>query len=278
VLSRFIASVVGSPRYFPGSAFGFEGTSGLEKYFLQSYLTMDQAKHDAVIAAFRAAGRPISEITTGMLIYDATRSSSLHLGDFVEAVNGQAVTSLCALATALNANGPLNAMIRRGHLSATTGALRFGPRVSVALKRTTKSRLVAYEGHSCRHADFTTVGVLAANPAHVERTSPAVRMNTKQIGGPSAGLAMALSLTNQLEQGRILRGRSVATTGTIDAQGFVGDVGGVPEKAVAVGRGHFTVFVVPKVEVETARRSVPRGVTVIGVRTLAEAIADLTSR
>jgi len=278
ILSRFIATVVGSPRHFPGSVFGFEGTTGLEKYFLQSYLTMDQAKHDAVIAAFRAAGRPIAQISTGMLIYDATSSSSLHLGDFLESVNGRAVATICALATALTVHGPLNAVLRRGHLNADTGALRFGPSVSVTLKRTSVHRLVAYEGRSCKHSVFTNTGVLAAATANLERTNPSVTINTKQIGGPSAGLAMALSLTNQLEHGRLLRGRSVATTGTIDARGDVGDVGGVPEKAVAVGRDHFTLFFVPEVEVKAARLSAPSTVTVVGVRTLAEAITALKSR
>jgi len=111
----------------------------------------------------------------------------------------------------------------------------------------------------------------------LETTSPKVTFTTKQIGGPSAGFAMALSLVDQLEHGKVLRGRSVASTGTINAQGIVGDVGGVPEKAVAVGSAGIRLFFVPESEVEAARATAPASVKVIGVRSLADAIAALKS-
>jgi PDZ domain-containing protein len=44
----------------------------------------------------------------------------------------------------------------------------------------------------------------------------------------------------------------VAATGTIDAAGDVGDVGGVPQKTIAVERAGATVFFVPPQEYQAA--------------------------
>jgi PDZ domain-containing protein len=275
-LSRFIAGLTGSPRHFPGSAFGFNGNNGLEKYFSQSFLTMDQAKHDAVIAAFRAVHQPIAAITTGLLVYDVTPKSSLHLGDFLEAVNGRKLHTVCELATVLGGTNEMVATVRRGHLSKATGALRFSPPTSVTLKPVRHEELLAtYQASPCASAPTTRFGITSVNSAHLAQTIPAVSIDTTAIGGPSAGFAMALCIVNQLLNGRLVGGRSVAASGTIDQHGVIGDVGGVPEKAVAVGRANFTWFFVPKSEVEAARSAVPSRVHVVGVRSLTEAIAAL---
>jgi PDZ domain-containing protein len=47
------------------------------------------------------------------------------------------------------------------------------------------------------------------------------------------------------------RSRTVATTGTIDADGSVGAVGGVHEKAIAARDAGVQVFVVPADELST---------------------------
>ena len=79
-----------------------------------------------------------------------------------------------------------------------------------------------------------------------------VTVHTQNIGGPSAGLAMALGIMDKLSSGRLTGHRIVAATGTIDQDGNVGDVGGVAEKTIAVEREGATVFFVPTVELKAA--------------------------
>ena len=57
-----------------------------------------------------------------------------------------------------------------------------------------------------------------------------VTINVTNIGGPSAGLAMTLGVIDALDKGSLTGDRTVAATGTIDAQGDVGAVGGVPRR------------------------------------------------
>lgn len=104
-----------------------------------------------------------------------------------------------------------------------------------------------------------------------------VELDTGEVGGNSAGLALTLSVIDALTEGDLVGGRRVAVTGTIDVGGTVGLIGGIKQKAVAVDRADADVFLVPTALAEQARRHAG-DTEVIGVDTLAdalEALADL---
>ncbi|HWI05689.1 MAG TPA: S16 family serine protease, partial [Acidimicrobiales bacterium] len=69
-------------------------------------------------------------------------------------------------------------------------------------------------------------------------------------------------------------GRVIATTGTIEADGKVGPVGGVKQKAEAAEDAGAELFLVPGGEVEEAPRA---DVPVRGVQSLEEALRALTA-
>lgn len=81
-----------------------------------------------------------------------------------------------------------------------------------------------------------------------------VNIDSGSVGGPSAGLAFTLGIIDRMVPGSITGGLKVATTGTINIQGDVGPVGGVPQKTVAVKRSGAQLFLVPSSEYEEARR------------------------
>lgn len=66
------------------------------------------------------------------------------------------------------------------------------------------------------------------------------------VDGPSAGAAMTLLLVSELRSQNL--DRSVLITGTIEPDGTVGQVGGVPEKALAAGQYGAKILLVPKGE------------------------------
>ena len=72
-----------------------------------------------------------------------------------------------------------------------------------------------------------------------------VDIDSGSVGGPSAGLAFTLAVLDQLTEGELTGGATVAVTGTIDAAGRVGAVGGVPQKTVAVRDLGADAFLVP---------------------------------
>jgi len=64
-------------------------------------------------------------------------------------------------------------------------------------------------------------------------------------GGPSAGLMFALAVVDRLTPGGITHGYKIAGTGTIDAAGRVGPIGGARFKVLGAQRAAMRYFFVP---------------------------------
>lgn len=128
--------------------------------------------------------------------------------------------------------------------------------------------------------DRTIVGFYPFDTRRVELPFE-LDIDTGSIGGPSAGLAFTLTLIDELTEGELTGGGSVAVTGTIELDGSVGAIGGLRQKASAVAQTGVDVFIVPAAQGENdiaaARESGGDGLTIIPVETLDEAIAVLES-
>ncbi|MBO1337756.1 S16 family serine protease [Streptomyces sp. VRA16 Mangrove soil] len=107
-----------------------------------------------------------------------------------------------------------------------------------------------------------------------------VTLQLGDVGGPSAGLLFSLGIVDLLDGngsgGDLTGGKKIAGTGTIDAKGAVGAVGGVSMKVQAADRDGATVFLVPKAECSDARASAPQSMRLIPVTTLKGAVTALT--
>ncbi len=101
-----------------------------------------------------------------------------------------------------------------------------------------------------------------------------VSIETGLVGGPSAGLAFTLALIDDLTEGELTGGRNVAVTGTIDALGNVGPVGGVAQKTVTARKAGAIAFLVPPDEEKDAKRFAGK-MQIIPVKTLGDALTAL---
>ncbi|MFI8227269.1 PDZ domain-containing protein [Streptomyces sp. NPDC085900] len=116
---------------------------------------------------------------------------------------------------------------------------------------------------------------------HLNGKDVKVTLKLADVGGPSAGLLFTLGIIDKLDGngsgGDLTGGRNVAGTGTIDADGKVGAVGGVALKTQAARRDGATVFLVPKAECSDARSELPKGLRLIPVTTLKSAVDSLVA-
>ena len=101
-----------------------------------------------------------------------------------------------------------------------------------------------------------------------------VKINLKNIGGPSAGMIFSLAMIEKLTKEDLVRGRNIAGTGTISPGGDVGPIGGIEEKLIGAAREGATLFIAPSLNCPEIRH-VPRGLQVVPVDTLKEAISAL---
>lgn len=94
------------------------------------------------------------------------------------------------------------------------------------------------------------------------------------IMGPSAGMMFALTIYDKLTPGSLTQGHDIAGTGTIDASGNVGPIGGIGQKIRAAQRDGAELFLAPASNCDEARRATYNHSTmrVVKVSTLADAI------
>jgi PDZ domain-containing protein len=104
-----------------------------------------------------------------------------------------------------------------------------------------------------------------------------IQINTGEIGGPSAGLAFTLTLIDELTDGALLGGADVAVTGTIELDGDVGPIGGLPQKVSAVRQAGLDYFLVPagQTDLEEAREIAGDDVELIPVANVDDALVAL---
>jgi PDZ domain-containing protein len=102
-----------------------------------------------------------------------------------------------------------------------------------------------------------------------------VEIQSGSIGGPSAGLAFALEIIDQLMPAGLTGHMRVAVTGTLDLGGRVGPVGGVRQKTMAARRAGAQLLIVPNPDYAEAAALAGNGMGVIGVGSLDDALRAL---
>ena len=125
------------------------------------------------------------------------------------------------------------------------------------------------------------VGFLASTPNQQFVFPFEVDINTGNVGGPSAGMMMALNVYNKLVEEDITNGKKIAGTGTIEIDGSVGPVGGVKQKVIAAKRANATLILVPTANFQEANVYSDENTSIVAVDSFEEAlnvISDFSSR
>lgn len=102
-----------------------------------------------------------------------------------------------------------------------------------------------------------------------------IKVHLENVGGPSAGLAFTLAIFDKLTPGELLSNRTVAVTGTIEGDGSVGAIGGLPQKIAAAARAGATWMLIPADNCRDLPESPPSGLSIIPVDTFQSAVSLL---
>jgi PDZ domain-containing protein len=186
---------------------------------------------------------------------DGPAHGVLRSGDFIKTVDGKPAASSGTLTKVLATEKPGRTVpitVTRDRKQ-TTVRVKLGP----PLKNRTGASLGIVVTTGCL-APFTVDLGLAT-----------------QIGGPSAGLMFALGIMDKVGTVDLTGGRFIAGTGTIDAKGNVGPIGGIQLKMIAARDKGATVFLAPAGNCGDVQGAVPDGLQIIKVSTLHGAVRDL---
>jgi len=102
-----------------------------------------------------------------------------------------------------------------------------------------------------------------------------VDVDSRNIGGPSAGMTYALTLIDLLTADDLTRGHVIAGTGTIRFDETVGAIGGVRQKVFAARAVGADVVFVPTANFEDALTASGDGIEIVSVATLQDALDHL---
>jgi PDZ domain-containing protein len=268
-------------QFVPGAELVEPGVSA-SQLEAQGYLEMSDSKQDAEVSAFKALGWKLPATHTGSIVnavveHSPASAAKIHVADEIVSVNAKSVTTTCALEDAVHSLAPGSAValgVERAHVS-PSGVITWAAPVTVSMKTAVVPGSLGATGcPGIAGASRSWIGVALEDGYRYDFPGN-ISINTKYIGGPSAGLAMTLTLIDELSRGSLTGNNKVAATGTIDQYGNVGDVGGVAEKTIAVEDAGAKYFIVPEVEVATAEANASSGLHVLGVTTLRQALKDL---
>jgi Lon-like protease len=99
-----------------------------------------------------------------------------------------------------------------------------------------------------------------------------LKVDSRNIGGPSAGMMYAITVLDLLTPDDMLKGHRIAGTGTISFDETVGAIGGVRQKVYAARSVGAEYVLVPDDNYEEALTAAGDGITVVAVSTLQDAL------
>lgn len=100
-------------------------------------------------------------------------------------------------------------------------------------------------------------------------------LDQRGIGGPSAGMMVALTIYDLVADEDLAAGRRIAGTGTLDGDGTVGRIGSVREKTLTAIAAGAELLIVPASQAAEATSAAAGRIEVIGVSSLLDAIEAL---
>ncbi|MFW0769958.1 PDZ domain-containing protein [Arthrobacter koreensis] len=210
---------------------------------------MTSSQESAVGAALDQLDIPFTEeLSVAGIMEDAPAEGVLETGDVLLSVDGTEVTGVESLRESLNGTegSPARIAIRRDGTEQTV-------EVTPVLGENGTYQMGAY--------------------LSIDYTFPFdVAIALENVGGASAGMMFALGIIDKLTPGELTQGRSFAGTGTIDADGQVGPIGGIEQKMVGAADSGAEFFLAPKANCDDVVGNIPEGLEVVSVETLDEAL------
>lgn len=224
----------------------------------ESSVEMVSSQDNAVAAALGTLGIPYTSVVKiAGVVKGGPADGKLESGDIVLAVDGKSVTTFA-------------------QLTGTIRPLPIGTGVTVAVRR--NGREVQEKLRTVTSPQDTSSSALLVSIANGFEFPFKVELNVdRNIGGPSGGMMFALGIYDTLTPGSLTRGKTIAGTGEIDAQGTVGQIGGIQQKLVGAQDDGARLFLVPAANCAEALGGHydPDKMRLVKVGTLKEAIADV---
>ncbi len=210
----------------------------VDEYNQYTKYQMQNSHNNAKEASAKWLNIPISEIpgrVRTLRIIDGQASDGiLESQDIIMAVNGFEVNSVSKAVEQLSQYSP-------------------GQTIELQIERNSEVKVVSLVlGAHPEDSSRAFIGVTLINDERLVEYAGdnKITIETGRISGPSAGLMLTLEIINKMTEIDLASGQKIAGTGTIDASGKVGTIGGINQKLIAARRQGMEIFFIPQDNVD----------------------------
>jgi Lon-like protease len=242
-----------------------------EEYNARQLQMMEDSQHAATVVAYQEAGKKVDIEYHGVyvtgIISGMPAEKKLKVGDKIVAVDGIPVMSTKKLLETLSPKSV-------GDEVAIT-FLRGNKKQSVHLTMGRFPKEFLQES-----GPKAGLGITSPVTDVSISTEPSIKIETSQIGGPSAGLMFTLEILDQLLDQDLTHGMKIAGTGTMDLDKKVGPIGGIQQKIVAADEAGAALFFAPVAgnnykDAVKAQKDIGSKMKIVPVNTLDDALKYL---
>lgn len=241
-------AVVPIDRIFPAG-------QSTEQRNTENAALMTDSQLEASAAALRELGYDVAQqIAVGTIDDSGAAKGLLQQKDVITSVDGAAVANIDDVRAAVQkaAGAPVTVGYER---DGTASTVRITPRQADVNGQTQY---------------LLGVGLMMTFDLPVD-----VKIQLNDVGGPSAGMMFALGIIDKMSPGDLTGGQHIAGTGTIDADGNVGPIGGIRQKLYGARDAGATWFLAPEANCNEVVGHVPDGIRVFSTSTLKQSLTVL---
>jgi Lon-like protease len=202
-----------------------------EEYTTRQLHLMETSKLNAIEVAYRKANLPIDYSYKGVYVLNVfpemPAEGKLFPGDRIIKADGKSFASSDLFIEYVSTK-------------------KIGESLKLTIERNdqTKDIAISIAAYPPKFTSKKGIGIELVEDKDII-VNPDVKVNTEEIGGPSAGLMFSLEIYNQLTKEDLTKGYEIAGTGTISEDGEVGPIGGIEQKIVAADKAGAEIFFAP---------------------------------
>jgi Lon-like protease len=253
LLERLFGGLHHGASIYPASEIVPHGLNEAQQHQLDAN-EMQLSQQTAAAVAVHALGAKAPTRTAGAVVASIEKgrpaAGRLRRGDVIVSVDGARVRSPADVTAAM-----------RGK--------RAGAHVVFGVRRAGGTRTIELGTVAAGHGSHRAIVGILLNQAGVS-------FRSNGVGGPSAGLAFALEILEQLGR-NVDHGHKIAATGEIWPNGSVHPIGGIEQKTIGARAAGVDAFLVPAGENARDARKYAKGLRIIPVKSFQQALRALAT-
>lgn len=231
----------------------------MDDIYTRNRLMLENSIDNATYVAYKEANKEIELKDKETLVIATTMDNGLKIGDKILEVDGKKIDDVSEIKEIIkskNVNDVMKVKIIRDDKE---------KEVDVKIKEEKDSKMI---------------GVVIVTNFDYE-TDPDIEIKFKSSeSGSSGGFMMALSIYTKISDNDIVKGRKIAGTGTIEADGTVGEIDGIKYKIMGASKNKIDIVLVPSANYKEAievKEKYNYDIEIVKIDTFSDAIKYLES-